>query len=462
MRPRSATVLASAAALVVVLCALGPTRAIRVQLGQLNRPLNVSRLLGCARLAAYHATTTITEGARSTKAAGANRTLAAAAGDHSDCAAATLELRKNVRMSFVGRVQLGQPGQEFEMLFDTGSGTVPWVAHEQCRFNGRPLSESRGGLRGHRSQFAPRLSATCSRLPTNMRVSYLCGLAFEGDLWRDQLRLGGGRRGQAMLVPDQVFALINRIDATQDDEGVEPLFDGLVGMAWSPDGGAQLNLMDNLIKHKLIKEPVFAFHMNGHGGKLGESAPDAVAGELVFGHVDKRRYTGAIVWAPVTRYPRWQIRLERIDVLDSQGRTLASACEFGCEAIVDTGTNFVLGPSEQVALLNERLGFATHPDHKDIAWLPRPQTQPLYLAVQIAGHQFVLNKSAYGLHLGNQQASACVSTLRQFVDDTGTDITASWILGETFIRHFYTVFDYGQRRVGFAMKADGERAAAGA
>ena len=81
----------------------------------------------------------------------------------------------------------------------------------------------------------------------------------------------------------------------------------------------------NLVKQKLIKEPVFSFW-------LDRNVDDATGGELVLGGVDPAHFRGDHVWAPVTRRGYWQFDVGHMAI---KGRK--SICPHGCAAIADTG-----------------------------------------------------------------------------------------------------------------------------
>lgn len=71
------------------------------------------------------------------------------------------------------------------------------------------------------------------------------------------------------------------------------------------------------------------------------------------------------------------------------------------------------------------------------------------LDVVIAGTKFVLTPSQYILNMTTAGQSICLSGF------IGMDIPAPygplWILGDIFMGAYYTQFDFGNKRVGFAV-----------
>jgi saccharopepsin len=134
----------------------------------------------------------------------------------------------------------------------------------------------------------------------------------------------------------------------------------------------------------------------------------------------------------------WEVQLQDARIGDVQinlGNKMGAA--------IDTGSSLIVVPTETAAQINQILGATktwngqyTLPCEK-ISELPE-------LHLQFGGKMYSLRAEDYILNVQNQ----CVSGF------TGMDIPEPagplWIVGDVFLRRYYTIYDFGKNRVGFA------------
>merc|ERR1719443_791706 len=102
------------------------------------------------------------------------------------------------------------------------------------------------------------------------------------------------------------------------------------------------------------------------------------------------------------------------------------------------------GPKESVAALAQKVG-ATSVAGKEFT-IDCSQVSSLPdLTVTLAGKDFKLSGKDYTLQVQNQCLFAFIGL------DMPPSVGPLWILGDVFMRKYYTVFDYGNKRVGIAL-----------
>ncbi|XP_029674785.1 lysosomal aspartic protease-like, partial [Formica exsecta] len=74
-----------------------------------------------------------------------------------------------------------------------------------------------------------------------------------------------------------------------------------------------------------------------------------VGGELILGGIDHSHYEGNLTYVPVTRKGYWQFDLDYVTVA---GNKLSP----NSQAIADTGTSLIVGPSADIDFINQKIG----------------------------------------------------------------------------------------------------------
>ena len=164
------------------------------------------------------------------------------------------------------------------------------------------------------------------------------------------------------------------------------------------------------------------------------------AGELYIGGYDAAHIAGgaaALVEIPVTSETYWEVALQGVTV----GGKPASQTT---KAVLDTGTSLMAGPTAEVKPILEALGctpFFLQPQEYtiDCAKVPSLPNVTITLGgVGGAAQAFTLTPTDYIINVEN------VECLCGFL---GLDVPAPagplWILGDPFLRKFYSVFDAG-------------------
>ena len=317
-------------------------------------------------------------------------------------------LSNYLNAQYYGVIEIGTPPQEFKVIFDTGSSNL-WVPSVKCSSIACFLH----------AKYDSAASSTYVANGTEFEIRYGSG-EMKGFLSKDTISVAGAKLtgatfGEAVEEPGLAFAFGK--------------FDGILGLGFPSIAVAKVNpIFNEMIDQKVIAEPVFSFYLQKDGDENN-------GGEITFGGIDKTKYTGELTYVPVTRQAYWQFKMDSFTLDDED------ICDGGCQAVADTGTSLIVGPTQAVELLQNAIGAKKSWNGQYTVDCNKVPSLPSIDFV-IGGKKFTLTGNEYIL----QVQGTCISGFM------GLDIPAGplWILGDIFLSKYYSVYDYGNKRVGFA------------
>lgn len=343
---------------------------------------------------------------------------------------------KNFKLlEYYFQISIGNPPQVFDVSVDSGSGDL-WVPSSACK-NCPKIDR-----RTPRNLYDSSLSSTYKKDGEKFFISYGSGWV-EGRRSYDDVTIGG------ITVKNQLFSEADVISGFEKDAA-----DGLVGLGRSIDKN-KTTLLDNMIDQGLIPEALFSIYFTSDSSETEE------AGQLVLGGIDHDKYLGELVYSNLVNEEKgWRIRVENV-VLDFSGKQSTTNeilnvteqnpdkvvyCKDGCNTLLDTGASFIVIPKVEGALLLEKMGAVKKegtadfiaPNCEDLSALPD-------FVVTISGREFRLEPENYIVKI----EGSCYIGIGVAPGLFGM-MDPPWILGGPFLRQFYTVFDQGNKRIGFA------------
>ena len=308
---------------------------------------------------------------------------------------------------YYGQISLGTPAQNFEVIFDTGSADL-WVASSNC-----------DSSCGSHAKYDSSKSSSYVANGAPFNITYGSG-PVGGYQSIDTVNVGG------VVVKSQTFAEVTNAAGLGAAYKVGK-FDGILGLAFpSISVMKQPTTFENMYSQKLIPENKFAFY-------LGNSNNDF--GELTFGGADSTKYSGELSWVPLKATTYWEITLGSLEV---------AGTVFGANnnAIVDSGTSLLTGPSADVKKIATLIGAKEYL-HTGEYLVDCKAALPDF-NFNVNGKTYTLTSADYLIPDGD------ICLLGMMGLDVPRPNGPLWIMGDIFMRKYYTVFDTANLQVGFA------------
>jgi len=323
----------------------------------------------------------------------------------------TVPLNNYLNAQYYSEITLGTPPQSFKVVLDTGSSNL-WVPGKSCTSIACFLH----------SKYDASASSSYKANGTSFEIHYGSG-SLEGYMSQDTLTIGD------LAVKKQDFAEATKEPGLAFAFGK---FDGILGLAYdriSVNGAVPP--VYNMINQGLLAEPLFTF-------RVGEQ-PDG--GEAVFGGIDPSHYKGKIHYVPVRRKAYWEVELESVTLGDD---TLELE---NTGAAIDTGTSLIALPTDIAEMINTQIGAKKSWNGQYTVDCNTVEALP-DLTFKFGGKPYTLSSTDYTLNV----QGTCISAF------TGIDINlpdggSIWIVGDVFLRKYFTVYDLGRDAVGFAESA---------
>lgn len=310
---------------------------------------------------------------------------------------------------YFSEISLGTPPQKFKVVLDTGSSNL-WVPSSECSSIACYLH----------SKYDSSASSTYKANGSEFEIRYGSG-SLSGFVSQDVFQIGD------LKVKHQDFA-----EATSEPGLAFAFgrFDGIMGLGYDTISVNKIvPPFYNMLDQGLLDEPVFAFYL-GDTNQQQES-------EAVFGGIDKSHYTGKLVKLPLRRKAYWEVDLDAITF----GDETAEMDNTG--VILDTGTSLIALPSTIAELLNKEIGAKKSFNGQYTVECDKVDGLP-DLTFTLTGHNFTIGPHDYVLEV----QGSCISAFMGM--DFPEPVGPLAILGDAFLRKWYSVYDLGNSAVGLA------------
>ncbi|KIK53702.1 hypothetical protein GYMLUDRAFT_49234 [Collybiopsis luxurians FD-317 M1] len=316
----------------------------------------------------------------------------------------------NAGVNYVASVSIGADNSQYRLLVDTGSSNT-WVGANQ--------------------PYTP--SSTSTDTGHSVSVSYGSG-NFSGTEYTDQVTLG-----PSLVIQEQSIGVANQSQGLGQLDGILGIGPQDLTIGSVQDELSIPTVTDNLFSQGTIDENLVAISFEP------TTSESEVNGELSFGRTDSSKFTGNIDYVPAIG-PYWGIE---------QSITYGStSILFPAVGIVDTGTTLLLLPTEALNEYIQATGGV------------KDESTGLYSITSdqfnnLENLDFNIGDTTYSLTPNAQIWPRSLNTAINGTEDgiylvvgdagpLGTDPSAAFTNGYVWLERFYSVYDSGNLRMGFA------------
>jgi hypothetical protein len=306
---------------------------------------------------------------------------------------------------YYGPITVGTKGDTIRVVYDTGSSNL-WVPNKDCC----------GVLSTHRFYHHEKSSSYTAN-GTKFAIQYGSG-PVAGYYSQDTMQIGD------ISMPEYTFAEATDVSGLGVGYSIGK-FDGICGMGWESISVDDVQTpVQALMASGKMAEPMFAFYLG-----------DNKAGELTIGGVNSNYYSGDFTYIPLKDKSYWEIALEGVKL---NGNVVDTDT---VNAVLDSGTSLLAGPTKVANAIAKTLGATSILGKEFIV----PCSKEFTLSFTLGGKDYELNNNEATI------ADDPLCILGVMPIDIPAPRGPLWILGDVFMRKYYTKFDIGQERLGFAM-----------
>jgi hypothetical protein len=369
---------------------------------------------------------------------------------------------------FSATIFVGQPAQEFRVNFDLGGGTMmlpsatctdpackkrrrydKWASDSavDIQASGRPVDPSNPKVqeRAH-----GREKGTLDFLEADLGSGTV-----EGNFVRDRLCLTNGGKDADSAQLCFPLALLAAYKMSDMPFRAEP-YDGTIGLGLvGMSINSEFNFLESfMLTHRGVLSNNFALRLQDDNG-----------GEITFGGFDVQSLSQPLEWVTVAapEEGRWQVAISAIRV----GNNTLSACRAGdCRAAIDYGASLLSVPPGLAGGMEQALENVAVPsgygDGCQITVMPDLQlvlNNDVTLTLPAEDYiSQVTSSGRRGIMAG--PASSCKPRLTHHDFDVESVAKDTFVLGESVLRRYLTVFDGDSLKVGFSLASNSKSSGA--
>lgn len=309
--------------------------------------------------------------------------------------------------SYFAKVSLGTSDTPYYMLLDTGAGQT-WVMGDSC---------TSSPCKSHNT-FGPDESSTYNAVAKDFNIAYGTG-DVSGVQVTDDVGIAGMKFSMTFGVANQ----------TSNQFSSFPI-DGILGL--NQEKSQPPNFLQVLVASKVLKSNLF-------GVSISRSADGANNGAINFGQPDTSRFNGDLSYTPVSTNTQsdWAIPIDNLGVGDKKSGITDTL------AYIDTGTSFIFCDADDAKTLHALIPGSAVASDGVTYYVPCTTTDSVFFT--FSGVAYEVSSRDW---VGPKVDDRCTSNIYGY-----PVVPGAWLLGDTFLKNVYAVFDIDQNRVGRSSSA---------
>ncbi|KAL2261919.1 hypothetical protein VTK26DRAFT_3012 [Humicola hyalothermophila] len=350
---------------------------------------------------------------------------------------------ERARGGYFATCRLGTPGQNLTLQLDTGSSDI-WVPDSRARVCMK--ATTRGGCA--LGSFTPSESNTFRVVREGQfDIEYVDGTSSKGDYFTDVFEIAGA------AVQNMTMGLGRESDIPYGLVGVGyAINEAIVGETQSLSS-VYPNLPVSMVNENLINTVAYSLWLNDL---------DASSGSILFGGIDTEKYEGDLTRInilPTTRnlYTAFLVALTSLEATSPSGQDTLTSEEFPIPVILDSGTTLTYLPTDIASQVWSEVGASYSPEF-DLAVIPcRMQNSRGHFSFGFAGPSgprvaVGMDELVLDLTAGNPPVFSSGPWAGEAVCQFGIQnfTSAPYLLGDTFLRSAYVVYDLVNNQIGIA------------
>ncbi|KAK4193264.1 mitochondrial elongation factor g 1-like protein [Podospora australis] len=336
---------------------------------------------------------------------------------------------EEARGGYFATCRLGTPSQDLSLQLDTGSSDI-WVPDSSAKV------------------FNPSRSSTFDVVGQDeFDINYVDGSSATGDYFTDVFEIGGA------TLQNMTMGLGIKTDIAYGLVGVGyALNEAIVGTTQSASS-VYPNLPVNMVKEKLINTVAYSLWLNDL---------DSSSGNILFGGIDTRKYKGDLLRIniiPTSQglYTSFNVPMTGLQAVSSSGTDVLTSESFPIPVVLDSGTTLSYLPTDLARQVWKEVGALYSPEFQ-LAVIPCDmQNSQGYFSFGFAGPSGPrINVSMNELVLDLTSGPAPVFTTGPYKGMDACEFgiqnfsSAPYLLGDTFLRSAYVVYDLVNNQIGIA------------